>query len=392
MVYTDIQQLRGLLHPVDYGSGIEYADGLLKTSPFVGLQIGLWLNGTAGCTDLLSGKLNGQVKRLFRYLIVECQATKIFLRVGYEFDNPSFGYDNPSTFHQAFRCLVETCDRLYSRRMCSSKIAFVWHSWGAGTPRSTSLADFYPGNDCVDWIGVSIFSQLYTERARLGNRATVEAVLKFAAAHGKPAMIAESTPFGGIDQLSDPWNDWFDPVIQLISEFDIAMWSYINSDWESQPMWHGVGFGDTRLSSNATVMQLWKRHVLVNPRFLTQLSCADGDDNNGKSHRHHHVYSRRSSSSTASLLLLPPPRDALWSIGPFYGKAQVDKLTPPLESPMVYWICAIIIVAAVLVCLLRDALLLCCRVNGAQYEALDHDEDDPVRIVEPNRTGYGSLG
>jgi hypothetical protein len=34
-------------------------------------------------------------------------------------------------------------------------------------------------------------------------------------------------------------------------------------------MWHQVGFGDTRLDSNGTVLRLWHDEVLQNPRFLS---------------------------------------------------------------------------------------------------------------------------
>jgi hypothetical protein len=101
-------------------------------------------------------------------------------------------------------------------------------------------------------------------------------------------MIAESTPFGGIelkqasedameylathDHENDDWERWYGRVIRLIDEYDVSMWCYINCDWESQPMWHGVGFGETRLSSNSHVMSRWYHAVtnsgLSNRRFL----------------------------------------------------------------------------------------------------------------------------
>ena len=93
-------------------------------------------------------------------------------------------------------------------------------------------------------------------------------------------MIAESTPFGGIElkQVSDEaseyisskpfekndWKRWYGSVIDLINEYDISFWSYINCDCESQPMWHKVGFGETRVSSNAEVMSLWYDLVVKN--------------------------------------------------------------------------------------------------------------------------------
>jgi hypothetical protein len=63
-------------------------------------------------------------------------------------------------------------------------------------------------------------------------------------------MIAESTPFGGIElkQASndtkyyltkhhhhyehDEWERWFGKVINIINEHDVSMWCYINCDWK----------------------------------------------------------------------------------------------------------------------------------------------------------------
>ncbi len=82
MVYTDIQTLRGLDAPVDYGSGIEYAKGLTETFPHSGIQIGLWLNGTAGCQDIVEGRLQDNIRKLYAS-IDQWKTPKVFLRVGY---------------------------------------------------------------------------------------------------------------------------------------------------------------------------------------------------------------------------------------------------------------------------------------------------------------------
>ena len=82
MFYTDIQTLRGLDTPVDYGSGVEYASGLAQAYPQSGIQIGLWLNGTDGCRDIVIGHLDHEIHRLFDYLNAT-KFPKVFLRVGY---------------------------------------------------------------------------------------------------------------------------------------------------------------------------------------------------------------------------------------------------------------------------------------------------------------------
>ena len=67
MVYTDIQTLRGLDRPTDYGSGVEYADGIIESlcpGQNVGLQIGLWLKGTSGCDDINAGALQSKIQSI----------------------------------------------------------------------------------------------------------------------------------------------------------------------------------------------------------------------------------------------------------------------------------------------------------------------------------------
>jgi hypothetical protein len=82
MFYTDIQTLRGMDTPVDYGSGVEYAKALALAYPESGIQVGLWLNGTAGCRDIVDGNLDDNVKHMFES-IAQWKVPKVYLRVGY---------------------------------------------------------------------------------------------------------------------------------------------------------------------------------------------------------------------------------------------------------------------------------------------------------------------
>lgn len=82
MFYTDIQTLRGMETPVDYGSGIEYAQGLIDTFSKSGIQIGLWLNGTSGCQEVVNGSLEEKIRQFYTW-IGQWQTPKVFLRVGY---------------------------------------------------------------------------------------------------------------------------------------------------------------------------------------------------------------------------------------------------------------------------------------------------------------------
>lgn len=313
MAYTDIYQLKGLDQPADYGSGIEYIKGLTEAFPESGLQIGLWLNGYQGCRDIVSGALNEKIRRLFDFIQSELPKSlpKVFLRVGYEFDNPSFGYsDDPKAYQEAFRALVRACETQMTSNLCHEKVIFVWHSWAAPRRFDVTLDQFYPGDYYVDWVGISIFQQLYPwandrnqneqgENFVGGNLMEVTEVLEFAESHGKPIMIAESTPFGGMNVIkssvarkyieedgnnNDIWNLWYQKTIDLIDTYDISMWSYINCDWSSFLMWKDTGFGDTRLSSSDVVMSHWREQVLAkNTRFLLRIESCDDQSTPGSS-------------------------------------------------------------------------------------------------------------
>jgi len=108
MVYTDLETLQGLDKPTDYGSGIEYADGIFNSlflNSAMGLQIGMWLNGTYGCNLINEGQKDHQIRKLSNYL-KSCSAGVVFMRIGYGKLAQNIScwwtkyFDNCTTFHQ----------------------------------------------------------------------------------------------------------------------------------------------------------------------------------------------------------------------------------------------------------------------------------------------------
>ena len=116
-------------------------------------------------------------------------ATKIFLRIGYEFDNPGFNYKGDGiTYQNAFRYIVNKCREHLSQNSLF-RLKFVWHSWAA--PRggnNIKLEGFYPGDEYVHWIGISVFTQVYSwskHNSYGGSIQDIEEVLNFAKLHDK---------------------------------------------------------------------------------------------------------------------------------------------------------------------------------------------------------------
>ena len=150
-------------------------------------------------------------------------------------------------------------------------LAFVWQSKGTGSNQDV-LEEWYPGDELVDWCAYSYFAN------------PDEEMLTFARKHNKPVFIAEATPVLEKDglffntDLKDKkldkriWKEWFVGFIATINDNKdvIKAFSYINTDWSSQPMWmNNPVFQqvDSRIQESDYVTEKWKAE-LANPRYL----------------------------------------------------------------------------------------------------------------------------
>lgn len=243
MIYTSVQEVSGLTEPKDFGANIQYGQYLVDKYPDSVLQIGLYMVGAL--EDTISGKYDDAIAKLGTWI----KATKrpVYLRIGYEFDLPENGYD-PVLYQKAYRYIVD-----YLRQQSVDNIAYVWHSHGYFFPEKPMM-DWYPGDDYVDWFAVSFFKPF--------NQGNVNFIAKRAQEHGKPFMIAESTPFGtGTGKGEKSWNMWFKIFFESIERYHVKAVCYINSDWESQSMFKGKGWGDARIQANDWIKERWLKEI-----------------------------------------------------------------------------------------------------------------------------------
>ena len=147
----------------------------------------------------------------------------IFLRIGYEFDGPWNAYDS-SRYINGYRYIVDMM-----RSLNVTNVAYVWQSatWGAN-PQNQML-NWYPGDDYVDWVGLSFF--FFDNNF---NAPQFEELLSIARSRNKPVMMAETSAqfydftegnrFNGqgqvVENLGDQgiWNQFFEE--QLIPFID----------------------------------------------------------------------------------------------------------------------------------------------------------------------------
>lgn len=292
--------LRGIVTTANWNAGEVNFASTLEQSPNAALALGLAFdqcNQAPHATHISLGDYQETLSTLVNYL-KSLAPRKVFLRIGYEFDGPWNCYD-PESYKAAFRTIAQAL-----RAVNANNVVTVWQSatWpdSYGTEKYNTenpehFARWYPGDDVVDWVGISVFYRdlsnwNYTPPSTPA--ISQEQALSFARQHNKPVMIAESAPqgfrIGGLTQSpiqeSDPesvtaediWQRWFAPYFKFIEDNKdvIRVVAYINTNWESQGMWHcesGIqagqpgcsqgNWGDSRVHANEYIKSKWLEKV-----------------------------------------------------------------------------------------------------------------------------------
>lgn len=185
----------------------------------------------------------------------------IYLRIGYEFDGPHNELE-PKEYVKAYKHIVDLM-----RAEGVQNIAFVWHSYAARPFKDYPLSAWYPGDDYVDWIGISVFGHAYGGED-FGPHC--DDVLKFAKQHKKPMMIAESNPINGIEkENAEVWDRWFVNFFNFIYNKNIKAVCFINEDWPSTSIDGISAWKDARIYSNEKVSKAWFKETNKD-RYLKQ--------------------------------------------------------------------------------------------------------------------------
>ena len=250
----------------DYGDSFNHQE-LVDRFPNTVLQSGLWMVGMWGVAkDTADGVYDDVIRGFSTW--AKTISSPIYLRIGYEFD----GWHNelePSEYVTAYRRFVDI-----TREEGVNNVAFVWHSYAAPPYKGYPLASWYPGDEYVDWVAVSLFGHLYGPDPG----PDANAVFDFAKAHKKPMMVAESGPILGILEGDlDSWDRWFVNYFSLAYERNIKAISFINTDFTRYPFLVEAGWQDARLQNNETVAKAWfmetakDRYLKQSPQLFGQL-------------------------------------------------------------------------------------------------------------------------
>lgn len=195
-----------------------------------------------------------------------------FLRIGVEFNGLSwYGY-SPKSYVQAFKRITDAV------RKYNLDAATVWNAaynstdnWSQAKGLTLdnekyAYMEYYPGDDYVDWWGLSMF------QPDVFKHAITNKFLTNAQKHEKPVMISESTPiFIGTNDGQKGWNSWFRLYFDFIrSQPNVKAFCYINWEWEQKSKEYNLpwaDWGDCRIEANDTVLSLYKEEM-KNPLYF----------------------------------------------------------------------------------------------------------------------------
>ena len=276
----------GILQNFEYGSGPMNFSTAMKENPNSALSIGLFISGNSPydrnrnltATDALNEIVNGQhdVNLIQLADFAKSVAPRpIFLRIGYEFDGPWNAYD-PVQYIQAYKHIVNLM-----RNQNVTNMAYVWQSATWWQNPLGNFQKWYPGDEYVDWVGISFF--YLTDLPDFNNKARFDEMLNFARSKNKPVMMAEaSAQYYDFDEgnryndqgqvveqlgVAGVWTEFFEN--QLLSYLNantdvIRSVAWINADWRNQPQWVccDSGFwGDTRIEAAPFIAEQWAKEV-----------------------------------------------------------------------------------------------------------------------------------
>jgi hypothetical protein len=169
-----------------------------------GLAIGLSItenDNPGGLARIVAGERDQNIRQLAKFFsMIE---GPVYLRIGYEFDGGwNRGYEDPEKYVAAYRRIVDGL-----RAENADNVQYVWQS--AASPLDiltdggySDIRWWYPGDEYVDWLGVSLFLLLdegpATEAAfePPTSRQLIGKVLELARERGKPVFIGEASPQG----------------------------------------------------------------------------------------------------------------------------------------------------------------------------------------------------
>ena len=247
--YWGVTEFKGITTPHKNVTGSsQHHQMIIDKFPNTVVQSAMWM---VGKWDVAKKTGNGDYDKIIKKYAAWAKASNrpIYLRIGYEFDGPHNELQ-PNEYVKAYKHIVDIM-----RKEGANNIAFVWHSYASKPYKNYPISDWYPGDDYVDWVAISVFGHAYNNESFGTN---CDNVLSFAKQHKKPVMIAESNPVHGIEKDNiDAWNEWFVNFFTFAYNKNIKAISFINENWSSLKIDGISEWKDARLYNNEKISKAW---------------------------------------------------------------------------------------------------------------------------------------
>jgi len=243
MTYIRVNEIKNKFS-ININEMLKFSKGLI---PQIGLNLKVKNEGSK-CLEVSKGEYDNELRVLCK--ILKKLKNPVFLRIGYEFNNPTHNY-NPKEFILAWKHIV----KLFRKNKVDN-VAFVWCCCSAFNRNIDEIMSYYPGNDLF---GVQHFKD--------NKNKVTEDFCREAEKHRKPLMICESSAAKvGVLEGEKSWNGWFKPYFTWIKCHEVVKaFCYINRNWGidwKQPEW-----GNCRIEENEIVKKNYARE-LNNPIYL----------------------------------------------------------------------------------------------------------------------------
>lgn len=166
----------------------------------------------------------------------------VTLRWGHEMDDDNGQFIwagwKPEDYIAAYKRMVDIC------RTSAPNITVMWSPLG-----DEGMEDYYPGDDYVDLVGISVFGLQAWDQAKFGRDRSYEEIFKpryeRAAAYGKPVVVAELGYVGKREYVEA----WDNEVRQAKPEYpSLVGVAYFNYP-EVYPWPEGFGMPDWRVKN-----------------------------------------------------------------------------------------------------------------------------------------------
>ena len=203
------------------------------------------------------------------YLLAQVAAVKayggpVFIRLDWEMNATWYPQWNPpAVTPQAFVAAWRHVYQLF-KSAGATNAAFVWCPTVWPGPGGVDDSAWYPGDDAVDWVGLDAYPQGASPDYLLHGPDGMDSMAGFAAAHGKPLMLAEWAP-----QLPQPDTAAaIDLVLDWAARYPRTVKALVYFDFDNR----GEGQNkDFLLTDHPVGAAELRRRTQSNPTYATSL-------------------------------------------------------------------------------------------------------------------------